>query len=230
MADPYNGVCVTPATYIVTTQGRDLAVQNTPKIGNVNRWLADGSRVGVICQVNDGATADGRTSHTWDALSTGGWVYDTYLNTPTPGGIEFPPGIRRCGTPASPPSPLNPDNYPWPAQDGWVSDGHGYYQGECVSFAAWVLRSDGLAHTRSPNFLGNANQWAGAYLDATPHIGDVAQWDANYNGADSVGHVAYVTAVNANDTITVTEYNWGNFHRFNTRTVPTNTPSRYLHF
>ena len=59
---------------------------------------------------------------------------------------------------------------------------------------------------------------------------NVAQWDAGRNGAGSVGHVAYVTAVNTNGTVTVAEYNWGNFHRLNTRTITVNTPSRYLHF
>ena len=64
--------------------------------------------------------------------------------------------------------------YPWPTQDAWVVDGHGYYEGECVSFAAWAVRTDGRAHTKLPDFLANANQWTGAYVDATPHVGDVA--------------------------------------------------------
>jgi hypothetical protein len=31
---------------------------------------------------------------------------------------------------------FDPTAYPWLTQDSYVSDGHGYYQGECVSFAA----------------------------------------------------------------------------------------------
>src|SRR5207244_2238746 len=155
--------------------------------------------------VNNGGTADGKTSTTWAAVSGGGWVYDASLTTPVLGGDGYSPGIRHCGTAANPIPTFNPAAYPWPAQDGWVLDGHGYYQGECVSFAAWALRTDGRAHTKSTDFLANANQWTGAYVDATPHVGDVAQWDAGRNGAGSAGHVAYVTAVNTNGTVTVAE-------------------------
>ncbi|OLE29557.1 MAG: hypothetical protein AUG44_03645 [Actinobacteria bacterium 13_1_20CM_3_71_11] len=92
------------------------------------------------------------------------------------------------------------------------------------------MRTDGRAHTKSPDFMGNASAWTGAYVDATPHAGDVAQWDPGHNGAGSAGHVAYVAAVNSDGSVTVNEYNWGNFHRLNVRTFPANTPSRYLHF
>jgi len=228
-ADPYNGVCVSPANYTVKTTISKLAVQRTPKTGNVSRNIAGGSTVGVICQVNNGGTADGMTGRTWDAISGGGWVYNAYLNTPAVGADGYSPGIRHCGV-ASTESTYNAAAYPWATQDAFVSDGHGYYQGECVSFAAWAVRTDGRAHTKSPDFMGNANQWTGAFVDATPQVGDVAQWDAGRNGAGSSGHVAYVTAVDANGSVTINEYNWGNFHRFNSRTITANVPSRYLHF
>ena len=228
--DPYNGVCVTPVNYTVVTGGGKLAVQKTPKTGNVIRYAYNSSTVGVICQVNNGGTADAKTSTTWDALSGGGWVYDVYLSTPALGSDGYSPGIRHCGTAASPIPTFSPAAYPWPAQDGWVSDGHGYWQGECVSFAAWAVRTDGRAHTRTPDFLGNANQWTAAHIDPAPQAGDVAQWDGGWNGAGSTGHVAYVTAVNTDGTVTVNEYNWGNLHRLNIRTITANTPSRYLHF
>ena len=220
--DPYNGVCVVPVNATVKTTVSKLAVQKTPKTGNTLRYVYGGSTVGVICQVNNGGTADGKTSTTWDAISGGGWVYNPYVTTPAT-------GIRLCGTGATV-STYNSANYPWPAQDGWVSDGHGYWQGECVSFAAWAVRTDGRAHTKSPDFMGNASAWTGAYVDTTPHAGDVAQWDPGHNGAGSAGHVAYVAAVNSDGSVTVNEYNWGNFHRLNVRTFPANTPSRYLHF
>ncbi len=135
-----------------------------------------------------------------------------------------------ASTPASAYTPLNPYAYPWPNVSGWVNDHHGYYEAECVSFAAWAVRSDGLPHTKSPDFLGNANKWTGAYVDSAPHVGDVAQWDPYRNGAGSVGHVAYVAAVNSNGTVTIDEYNWGTFHKLNIRTITVSTPSRYLHF
>jgi surface antigen len=212
--DPYNGVCVTPQTY-APASGAKLAVQKTPKTGNISRYLAAGAPVAVICQISGGGTADGKTATTWAAVSGGGWVYDASLTTPRTGSDGYSPGIRHCGAAATPLPTFNPTNYPWPTQDGWVLDGHGSYQGECVSFAAWAVRTDGRAHTKSTDFLGNANLWTGAYVDTTPQVGDIAQWDAGRNGAGSAGHVAYVTAVNTNGTITITEYNWGNFHRLN---------------
>jgi len=227
--DPYNGVCVTPANATVVTSVSRLAVQRTPKTGNISRYVSGGAAVGVICQVNNGGTADGRTSRTWDALVGGGWAYDLYTSTAPLGSDGYSPGIRHCGTASATPL-YNASAYPWPTQDGWVSDAHGYYEAECVSFAAWAVRTDGRAHTRGTDFLGNANAWTGASEDSTPRAGDVAQWDAGVNGAGSVGHVAYVAAVNSDGSVVINEYNWGNFHRFNTRTVSANTPSRYLHF
>ena len=101
---------------------------------------------------------------------------------------------------------------------------------------ALAIRSDGLPHAKSPDFLGNANQWTGASSSSAPHVGDIAQWDPNVNGAGSAGHVAYVAAVNSDSTITVDEYNWldsyDNYtgHALSIRTIPASAPSRYLRF
>ncbi len=157
-------------------------------------------------------------------------VYDAYLSTPALGSDGYSPGIRHCGTPANPIPVFAPSAYPWPTQDSWVSDGHGYYQGECVSFAAWALRTDGRAHTKLADFQGNASAWTGAYTDPTPQVGDIAQWDPYVNGAGSAGHVAYVTAVNTTAPSPSTSTNWGTFHRLNIRTITASTPRRYLHF
>jgi surface antigen len=124
---------------------------------------------------------------------------------------------------------LDPNAYPWPAQNAWVLDGHGYWEGECTSFVAWVVRHDGLPQRRSPDFLGHARHWR-ADVTTAPRPGDVAQWDANYDGADSLGHVAYVLSANADATYTVEEYNWYVFHRFDVRVISPNEPSRYLRF
>jgi|SRR5579859_7000146 len=250
--DPINSVCVTPVSYKVSTAISRLAVQKTAQVGNIIRYLSGGTTVGVVCQVNNGGTADGNTARTWDALSGGGWVYNAYLNTPALGSDGFSPGARHCGATSTTTAPVttapapvtttppsttnntyNAADYPWPTVDTFVSDGHGYYQGECVSFAAWAIRTDGRSHTKSPDRLGNASAWTGAYVDSAPQVGDVAQWDANSHGAGSAGHVAYVTAVNTDGTITVNEYNWGTFHRLNVRSfVPGSAyaANRYLHF
>src|SRR2546430_14162468 len=46
--------------------------------------------------------------------------------------------------------------YPWPAQDGWALDGHGYWEGECTSFVAWALRYAGRPRSKCPGGLGKA--------------------------------------------------------------------------
>lgn len=125
---------------------------------------------------------------------------------------------------------LDPAGYPWPGDlDDCDNDGHGYCAAECVSFAAWAVRSDGLPHT-SPDFLGNADEWHAPQSSRTPAVGDVAQWDPNVNGAGGVGHVAYVAAVRADGEVLLWEYNWGVRHQFHTRWVPPSEPSRYLRF
>lgn len=124
---------------------------------------------------------------------------------------------------------VNAAAYPWPAQDGWVLDGHGYWEGECTSFVAWVVRSDGVRESHSPDFLGDAWRWRATVVTA-PRAGDVAQWDRGYDGADALGHVAYVISANPDATYTVEEYNWYRFHRFDIRIISPNEPSRYLRF
>lgn len=227
-------------TYQVSGTDGTLAEQSQPAVNHFVKWLHEGDTVNVICQVNDGGQdlGDGgnfpwQQSRTWDKLADGNWVYDHFITTPPQGSDGFSPGVPHCNAGSS----LNPNNYPWRvAPDQFVDDGHGYFEGECVSFAAWAIRSDGRAHSKSPDFLGNANQWHGASSTSTPAVGEIAQWDGNVHGAGSLGHVAYVAAVNSNGTIQVYEYNWldsyDNFtaHRLSIRTIPATDPSRYLRF
>jgi surface antigen len=237
LAGPANAA----TTYHVSGTDGTLAEQSQPQTGHVAKWLHEGDAVSVACQVNDGGQdlGDGGTfawqqSRTWDQLTDGNWVYDHFITTPPQGGDGFSPGVPRCNTGTS---NLNVNNYPWrvgPTQ--WVDDGHGYYAGECVSFAAWAIRSDGRPHTKSPDFLGNADMWHGASTTSIPYVGEIAQWDPNVNGAGAMGHVAYVAAVNTDDTITVDEYNWTDSydgyvaHRLSVRTISAQAPSRYLKF
>jgi pcsB protein len=83
-----------------------------------------------------------------------------------------------------------------------------YPVGQCTwgvkSLADWV-----------GNYWGNANQWgesarrAGFRTGHTPQVGSVIVFpNVIYEGVN-YGHVAYVTAVNADGTIEVLEANWG---------------------
>lgn len=229
------------ATYHVSGTDGTLAEQSQPDTNHFVKWLKEGDAVSVVCQINnggqdlgDGPSAQWQLSRTWDQIADGNWVYDHFVTTPPQGSDGFSPGVPHCNVGTS---NLNPNNYPWRVgPNQWVDDQHGYFEGECVSFAAWAIRSDGRPHSKSPDFLGNADMWHGASSTSVPAVGEIAQWDDNVHGAGGAGHVAYVAAVNGNGTITVDEYNWldsfdgGVAHRLSIRTIPATDPSRYLRF
>lgn len=106
--DPSTGKCVAPPPtahpYQVTgADSQGLAVQALPHIGNVLRWAHNGTTLNVVCQVNNGDQADGRTQYgrpfrTWDQLNDGTFVYDWYMNTPTVATDGYSPGIAHCPT------------------------------------------------------------------------------------------------------------------------------------
>ncbi len=221
------------ATYQVSGSGAaGLAVHTAPNAGApVTATYADGTSLDIACQTS-GTTVNG-VSWVWDQLAGGGYVADYYTTTPV---IDnFTTSLPNC---AGATSPLNPSAYPWPSIDPttYVNDGYGYYEGECTSFAAWAVRNDGLHHVSSSSGLGNANAWYAGVTESSPHVGDVAQWDAGRSDADSTGHVAYVSEVYGDGTIQVEEYNWLSQtngytgHRYNTRRIPVGDPSRYLQF
>jgi surface antigen len=221
------------ATYQVSgTGGYGVIARSAPSTGaGAVTTYAEGTSLNVSCQTN-GSVVNG-ASWVWDRLSTGTYVSDFYVNTPTVD--SFSVNLPNC---AGARSALNPAVYPWPTvgPSTYIADGHGYYEGECTSFASWAVRSDGLHDVDSPDWLGNADTWSGARSESTPHVGDVAQWDDNRNGAGGSGHVAYVSEVYGDGTIQVEEYNWtssyNNYtgHRYNTRRIAQTDPSRFLQF
>ena len=108
----------------------------------------------------------------------------------------------------------------------------------CTNYAAYVEQTVNGAATPGPNNLGNAYEWDnnasadGITVDTTPKPGSVAQWEANYHGADSSGHVAYVESVSSDgSTITISEDNFssGPF-QWKTITTSGNWPSHFIHF
>jgi CHAP domain-containing protein len=209
-------------TYQVTGTNGGLAVQSLPFVNHVTASLPDGASVHVLCQLQGGADPyDGLSSHTWDKIGPGQFVYDWYVTTPPQSSSGWSAGIPRC---------VDLSAFPFPYQGGYVADGHGYYEDECTSFAAWALRATGVSPAAA-DWQGNADMWgpSAAYVSA-PHAGDIAQWFDNHNGAGGLGHVAYVQSVNGDGTITVFEYNWGAFHQPHTRTISISAPSRYLHY
>ena len=93
------------------------------------------------------------------------------------------------------------------------SAGNGYVYGYCT----WYVKS---VRSDLPNNLGNANTWAararaqGFATGSTPRVGAVAQAVTGYM------HVALVTAVNGDGTITVSEMNYNGWGVVSSRTAP----------
>ncbi len=92
-------------------------------------------------------------------------------------------------------------------------DPWGFYWGQCVSYAAWKVRtttgwSNFQNQTNGVHF-GNAVNWGaaarsiGVRVDTSPSVGSVAWRTSGY-----AGHVAWVTAVHRDGTIDVSEYNF----------------------
>lgn len=97
-----------------------------------------------------------------------------------------------------------------------------FYWGECVSYAAFAVRTytshkDFVNNWRGVHF-GNAKEWdeaarkLGIRVDQTPTVGAVVQHSRN-----AYGHVAYIVAVHADGTFDINEYNHGPRHKFGTR-------------
>ena len=154
--------------------------------------------------------------------------------------------------------------YPYKVNAGvYQLDDYSFYKSECVSFVAWCMnvrngiqfsnyKVDGrsvynniwkepdsggmgngngtrLSHAK---YWGTALQSMGYTVDSNPTVGSIAWTDSG-----TYGHVAWVTAVNGDGTVSIEEYNngWvvingeyhGN-HQFNSRTV-TKGSFRYIH-
>ncbi|TKA08884.1 CHAP domain-containing protein [Actinacidiphila oryziradicis] len=226
------GPVASATTYQITgTSGAGVNARSAPSTSaSIVGHYAEGAAIDITCQTN-GSVVNGAT-WVWDKLSNGSYVSDYYTTTPTLDNFSI--NLPNC---AGTQSELNPA-YPWPGvgPSTYIADGYGYYEGECTSFAAWAVRNDGLHHVSSSSWLGNANTWSAAKVESSPHVGDIAQWYGNVNGAGSGGHVAYVSEVYGDGTIQVEEYNWLSSyngytgHRYNTRRISVGAPSRYLQF
>ena len=104
---------------------------------------------------------------------------------------------------------------------------NGYDYGYCTW---WVAHLRAQAGNPVPSNLGNASTWAvraaafGLPTGSTPRVGA-----AVVTSTRGAGHVAYVTAVNADGTITISEMNHIGWNKVDTRTIPTQSNFRYVY-
>ena len=103
------------------------------------------------------------------------------------------------------------------------SPGNPMVAGQCTWYAWYMRATDPNSLGRLPGgTLGNANAWAntlgrmGYRVDKTPEVGAVFQT----TGGSWYGHVGYVTAVNADGSITVREMNLGVPYRITESEIP----------
>ncbi len=100
------------------------------------------------------------------------------------------------------------------AQDS-VVDPWGYYNRECVSYAAWKRSALGRM---VPMYWGNAGDWYRRTNSSSPAPGDIAAWP--YAPGYPYGHVAIVESVNGG-MMTISEYNYGAPGQYSVRTIST---------
>ncbi|HEX2855933.1 MAG TPA: CHAP domain-containing protein, partial [Propionibacteriaceae bacterium] len=129
-------------------------------------------------------------------------------------------------TPVSNGTSWTPSSYYSVPNYGGV-DPWGFYWGECVSYAAFKVRTSTAWTDFINNYtdrgtsvhFGNAVEWGAAAqalgipVNTTPTVGSIA-----WRTSGAAGHVAYVTAVHPNGTIDVAEYNMLVYHGFDVRT------------
>jgi surface antigen len=148
--------------------------------------------------------------------------------------------------PAAVQAPAESNSYPWATATGNDLDTWGFTQRQCVSYAAWRLAKAGHAVSNTDGW-GDASHWdtvaraQGFTVSSTPHVGDVAQWNAEESSsyyaagasrpsgtfqAGGYGHVAYVTAVYADGSVQVAQYNATGNRSYSSMHM---TAPRYLH-
>ncbi len=145
-------------------------------------------------------------------------------------------------------SAIKGDDYPYGKGPIDINSPLGYATRECVDFVAWRLNEQSgiTGQPFSANFkgFGNAVTWKeravalGQPVDQIPTLGSVAWWGdgvwAGGTGAGPMGHVAIVSAKNADGSIQVEQYNVSipgiaNYHEYSTLKIPASDIS-HLYF
>jgi surface antigen len=179
-----------------------------------------GAPITIACQTT-GSSVNG--SVIWDKLPTGQYVSDDWVSTPVFDG--YTPGIARC---PQPPAPT--------VKTGRTASGNEGTPGQCTSWA--ISEFHAFTHLWpyliDPANEGDARYWAtnaaydGWTVSATPRVNSIVVFPPNVNGAESDGHVAWVTNVSGGK-ITFSEMN-GTAGPFKTdsRTVTPAASVRYI--
>jgi surface antigen len=175
------------------------------------------STIYISCQTSGSLVG---ASYIWDRLTNGAYVSDYWTNTP--GQNTWTSTIPQCGTTTT------------AAIGRTVS----YNEGSAGQCTWWAIDRFHAYSGYYPNLVapgnnGNAQYWAanatynGWTVVATPRVHSIVVFPVWTNGAGSVGHVAWVTAVSGSQ-ITVTEMNWVAPYQTDTRTLTPASTVRYI--
>jgi surface antigen len=219
------------ASGTVSWTGSCLNVRTGPGSGYAAiTCLSDGTWVNIDCQTTgDWVSGPWGWTNVWDHLPDyGGYVTDAYVDTGSSGYVA-----PQCGSSSG----LRGDDYPYSGGAIDQPDPWSFLTRECTSFVAWRMNELGVNFTNGMNggWFGNAENWddnaraLGWAVDNTPTVNAIAEWEPYAFGASSLGHVAYVAAVNGDGTITIEEYNYGYAYNYSTRTIPASNVSWYIH-
>ncbi len=175
------------------------------------------NRSGIVYQVKSGDTAESIASNFNASAEKSISFNDAELNGLEVGKYIFIPDGKKS-TPT-----YNYSSAVYVAAGIRPSYGsNGYTYGYCTWYVADKRASVGRP---LPTNLGNAITWysiaqaMGMEVGDTPRVGAVL-WHTPARSATSLGHVAYVEAVNADGSVLVSEMNYVGYAIVSTRTVP----------
>lgn len=121
----------------------------------------------------------------------------------------YDPGNKTfAGVPTAPPS------YGGGTGTGIGGDGNHFFFGQCTYWAAY--RYHQLTGYWVP-WLGNASAWAysapafGWNVSSTPRVGSIIVLAPGAEGAGPYGHVAIVESINADGSLTTSNFNWAGY-------------------
>lgn len=180
--------------------------------------LAYHSAVSVSCQVSGSLV--GRST-VWDRLTSGDYISDYWVATP--GADTWTPAIPRCACSAA-------------ASTGRTVSYNEGGAGECTWWAIEQFRAySGLyPELYDPANNGNAEYWAGNAaangwtVASRPAADSIAVFRPGVDGAESEGHVAWVTRVSGAE-ITISEMNGpAGWDIVDTRTLTPASSVRYI--
>lgn len=138
------------------------------------------------------------------------------------------------------------DDYPYRTSVATTPDPWGLTKRQCVSFVAWRLaQAHRPVYNTAATPWGNASHWDDQArtlhktVTATPRVGAVAQWNSNERStwylaggvvgtmtAGVSGHVAWVTAVYPDGSVSIEQYNVNGSRAYSTMHV---RAPRYLY-